>query len=232
MVGEFEYVVDIDSLLTMARETAADVALDVAAALPELALHLFLFTLLVYALLLRPSTLRGALLRPVPDGYHDVVLALHNRTRKTLYALYVLQAATAFGTFVVAWVVFALLGYDAAFALAALSGILQFIPIVGPSILVLGLGGFALFEGNLALAVAVTVLGLVFVGFLPDAIIRPRLAALTTGMPASLYFIGFTGGVLSVGVVGIIAGPLVIALLAETVQLLSPERPAVQQQLE
>jgi predicted PurR-regulated permease PerM len=60
---------------------------------------------------------------------------------------------------------------------------------------------------------------------MPDALIRPRLAALTTGMPASLYFIGFTGGVLSVGVVGVIAGPLVIALLAETVQLLSPERP-------
>jgi predicted PurR-regulated permease PerM len=86
-VGEFAVTVDIDGLLAAARETATDLALATAAALPELALQLFLFTLLVYALLLKPGTLRGALLRPVPDGYQDVVLALHERTRTTLYAL-------------------------------------------------------------------------------------------------------------------------------------------------
>ncbi len=44
---------------------------------------------------------------------------------------------------------------------------------------------------------------------------RPKLARYTTGLPASLYFVGFTGGVLTLGVIGFIAGPVVIALLVE-----------------
>jgi predicted PurR-regulated permease PerM len=43
-------------------------------------------------------------------------------------------------------------------------------------------------------------------------------------MPGSLYFIGFTGGLLSVGAVGVIAGPLLVALLSESITLLSEER--------
>jgi predicted PurR-regulated permease PerM len=51
-------------------------------------------------------------------------------------------------------------------------------------------------------------------------------------MPATLYFIGFVGGVLSVGVVGVIAGPLIVALVAETVEILSPNGTPVQQRLD
>jgi predicted PurR-regulated permease PerM len=70
-------------------------------------------------------------------------------------------------------------------------------------------------------AVLVTVLGLVFVGLAPDAVIRPRLASRTAHLPTSLYFIGFTGGILTLGAVGFIAGPLAVALLVEAVGLLS-----------
>jgi predicted PurR-regulated permease PerM len=230
--AEMTYTVDVEGLLTMIRNAATAIAGDIARALPELALQLFLFALVVYGLLLKPTKVRGAVLQPAPDAYHDVVLALHTRTRDTLYGLYVLQAATALGTFAVAWVVFTLLGYEAAFVLAALCGLLQFIPVLGPSLIVAGLGALALFQGDVALAITVTAVGLVAIGFLPDALIRPRLAAWTTGMPATLYFIGFVGGVLSVGVVGVIAGPLIVALVAETVEILSADGAAVQQRLE
>ena len=230
--ADLQYTVDVDAILNIASQLATTVAGDVAQALPQIALQLFLFALVVYGLLLKPTKVRAAVLRPAPNGYHDILLALHRRTRDTLYGLYVLQAATALGTFSVGWVVFALLGYEPAFVLAALSGILQFIPILGPSLLVVGLGAFALVQGQVGLAIAVTVVGLVVIGFLPDAVIRPRLAAWTTGMPATLYFIGFVGGVLSVGVVGVIAGPLIVALVAETVDILSPNGTPVQQQLD
>ena len=45
-------------------------------------------------------------------------------------------------------------------------------------------------------------------------------------MPASLYFVGFTGGVLSLGVIGFIAGPVVVAMLVEVVNLLAAENGA------
>ena len=229
--GGFSYPVEIDPTLTAARETLTAVAVDLAAESPVLALKAVLFAILVYAMLWQPQAPKKAVYRTVPASYHEVVDRLHQRLRGTLYAIYVLQAATAFGTFVVAWVVFGLLGYQGAFALAVVAGILQFVPVIGPSVVVLTIAGADLINGNITGAIAVTVFGLVFVGFLPDAVIRPKLARYTTGLPASLYFVGFTGGVLTLGVIGFIAGPVVIALLVELSSLLTSEQQGDQQKL-
>jgi predicted PurR-regulated permease PerM len=56
-------------------------------------------------------------------------------------------------------------------------------------------------------------LGLVLVGFLPDAVIRTKLAGRTADLPASLHFVGFVGGVLTLGLIGFIAGPLLVESL-------------------
>ena len=230
--GSFSYTIDLASLFATAQSLSGDVAVAIAQAAPALVLKLFLFTLVVYALLRHPHRIRRSLLRPVPPVYHDIVIALHERTRSILYAIYVLQAAVAFGTFLIGYVVFVALGYPSAFTLAVIGGILQFIPILGPSILVAGLAGVEILAGDTAGAITILVLGFVVIGFLPDALIRPRLARLTTGMPGSLYFVGFTGGVLSVGLVGLVAGPVVVALLAESVSLLTAETTTVQKQLD
>ncbi|MDS0261662.1 AI-2E family transporter [Haloarcula sp. S1CR25-12] len=222
-VGEFTYVVDVQAALVALRDGTADVAVGFASETPILALKAVLFTLLVYAMLWRPNAPSAVVYRTVPKPYHDVVSRFHKRLRSTLYAIYVLQAATAFGTFLVAWVLFALLGYNGAFALAVAAGILQFVPVVGPSVVILAIAAAKAVAGDAVGAVVVTVLGLTLVGFLPDAVIRPRLARYTTGMPASLYFVGFTGGILSMGLIGFIAGPVVIALLVEAVNLLAAE---------
>lgn len=222
-VGQFSYTAEFSDFLQQLQELSSGLAFALAQQLPALAFKLFLFTLVVYALLIRPGRLGEALLRPVPRRYHDVVFAFHERTRSMLYGIYVLQAAVALATFLVATGVFFLLGYDSWFTLSVLSGILQFIPILGPSVLILVVGATEVVAGNLNQAVAVVSVGLVVVGFLPDAILRPRLAHIATDVPASLYFIGFTGGTLSVGLVGIVAGPVVVAWLAEAVALLSAE---------
>ncbi|MEF8826490.1 MAG: AI-2E family transporter [Halapricum sp.] len=223
-VGEMQFVIELSDVTTQAIDAAESLAVSIASAAPALAFKLFLFVLLVYALLVRPGDLSAALLRPVSQEYHDIVMSLHDRLRATLYAIYVLQVATAVGTFFIALVFFWLLDYEASFSLAVVSGILQFIPIVGPSVVVLAIAGFEASVGNTASAAFVAGFGLLLIGFLPDALIRPQLASLTSGMPGSLYFIGFVGGVLSIGVVGVIAGPVVVGLLAEIGELLADER--------
>ncbi|MFB6170208.1 MAG: AI-2E family transporter [Haloarculaceae archaeon] len=215
------YTVDVEALVTAAASTARTVGIQVLRASPVLAMKVVLFAFVVYGLLLKPDELRAALFELAPDGFHDVLVALHDRTNQTLRALYVLQLATAVATFVVALVVFFVLGYPSPLVLALIAGVLQFIPIVGPSVLVLALAAFDLVVGNPVRAFTVTAVGLVVVGFLPDAIVRPRLASQSTHLPASLYFVGFTGGVLTLGAVGFIAGPLVVALLVEAVELVS-----------
>jgi predicted PurR-regulated permease PerM len=125
-------------------------------------------------------------------------------------------------------VFFAVLGLPGAFALAVLAGILQFVPIVGPSIVVVAIGVAQAVAGDVVGAVLLVVFGLLVIGFMPDAVIRPRLARYTTGMPTSLYFVGFVGGLLSLGAVGFIAGPVIIGLLVELLDILTDERIANQ----
>ncbi len=220
-VEGFEYAVETAALIAQAEVALREFAISIARSVPVLALKLVLFGILVYGLLLRPDAVRDAVGRLVPGAYHDLVRAFHERTRATLYAIYGLQAATAVGTFLIALVVFGVLGYRSALALAVVAGALQFVPVVGPSVLIVVLAAGDFIAGVTGRALAVLVLGLVLVGFLPDAVIRTKLAGWAADLPVSLYFVGFVGGVLTLGPIGFIAGPLLIALLVESITLLS-----------
>jgi predicted PurR-regulated permease PerM len=219
----FTYTVTLEEISTVVVGVITATARAAVTALPVLALKLTLFAFLLFGLVDNGSRVRRALLAVVPASYRGVAQALHRRTRETLFALYVLQAATALGTFAVALPVFLVLGYDAVVTLATLAAILQFVPIIGPSFLVLVLAAYHAALGELVRAGLVTGVGLVLIGWLPDAIIRPRLASETAHLPGSLYFVGFVGGLLTIGPVGIIAGPLVVALVVELADLLSGE---------
>ena len=81
--------------------------------------------------------------------------------------------------------------------------------------------------GETGRAIAVLALGLVVVSFVPDAVIRTQLADRTGRISPGLYFVGFVGGILTLGAVGLIVGPLVVSLLLEVIDMLSEhETPA------
>ena len=222
-LGGFETVVEIAPFVATAEAFIRDVALAVAGAAPVLVLQLVVFTFLVYGILYRPGAVGTAVFGVVPAEYHDIPARLHKRTRETLYSIYVLQAATAAGTFVLALAVFRVLGYGSPVLLAVIAGVLQFIPVVGPSVLVVALGAGDLLVGETARAVAVLVIGLVVVAFVPDAVIRTRLAGWAGKISPGLYFVGFVGGILTLGAVGVIVGPLVVSLLLEVIDMLSED---------
>jgi len=222
-VEAFGFVVTQETaeLVATATEIVRDIASTLAFSSIFLLLELGMFTILLYGLLLRPNAVGRAAFEITPPQYHDVLRALNNRISGTLYALYVIQAATAVVTFPIALVVFYILGYSDVVVLSVISAILQFIPIVGPGVLAVGLAGYDFVIGMPDRAVGIIVLGPLLIGLLPDLLVRPRLASSQAHLPASLYFVGFTGGVLTVGVIGIIAGPLAVAVLVEVVDLLS-----------
>ena len=230
-VGETVYDAETAPAVDAATDWISDFALNTAVAAPEIALQLTLFTLLLYGILYKPHKAQSAILAAVPAKYHDILRGLHERTRMTLFAIYVLQALTAIATFVIAVVVFWGLGYEAVLTLAAIAGILQFIPIVGPSLLVFAIAANDFLVGFPVRGIAVLAAGLLLISFMPDAIIRTQLAGYTGKLPATLYFVGFVGGILTIGAIGIILGPLVVALLVEVVQLLSERTESEQQSL-
>lgn len=219
----FEYVVTLESLSALAVSSAERAARRAAATAPVLTVKLTLFVFLIYSLLFYGERAQRATIALVPAGYRGVAAALNRRTRETLSAIYVLQAATAVGTFALALPTFAALGYDNAVTLSTVAAVLQFVPIVGPSALLLGLAAYHAAVGQLLQAALVAAVGGFVIALLPDVLIRPRLARRTADIPGSLYFVGFFGGVLTLGPIGVVAGPLAIGLFVETATLLSTE---------
>ncbi|EJN59946.1 AI-2E family transporter [Halogranum rubrum] len=222
LVG-FTYTVTIEEVSTFFVGLGRTFARVAATAAPVLLVKFTLFGLLVFSLLHHQNDARTAMLALVPPTYRDVAEALNRRTRETLFAIYVLQAATALGTFVIALPVFFALGYEFPLTLAAISAVLQFIPIVGPSVLLAVLAGWHVIAEQVTQALLVFFVGGLFIAWLPDILIRPRLAKETANLPGSLYFVGFVGGLLSLGPIGFIAGPLVVALVIELANLLAAE---------
>jgi len=219
----FEYVVTLQSLADLAVVYVQRAARHAATAAPVLLVKVTLFVFLLYSLLFYGEEAQRAALALVPPTYREAARALNRRARDTLFAIYVLQAATALGTFVLALPVFFALGYDAVVTLATIAAVLQFIPIVGPIVLLAGLAAYHLALGQPIQAALVFLVGGFVVAWLPDVLIRPRLARETARVPGSLYFVGFFGGALTLGPIGLVAGPLAVGLFVESASLLSTE---------
>ncbi|WP_049907472.1 AI-2E family transporter [Haloferax elongans] len=217
------FVETVEEIRTVVFSVLRSVGQSVATAAPVLLIKLTLAGFLVFALLLSGDSVGKTLLALVPEEYRFAARALNARCRETLFAIYVLQAATAFGTFFIALAVFWALGYTYVITLSTVAAVLQFIPIVGPSFLLAGMAIYHLAVGEVVAAVLVVFVGGFAIAWLPDILIRPRLAKETADLPGSLYFVGFVGGLLSLGPIGIIAGPLVVALVVEAVNLLGDE---------
>lgn len=222
-IAGMEYVIVTEEATTTATGWLVTAATRIAGALPELLVKLALFVFVVYALLYYEQRTRRALMALVPPGYRDIAEAMHTRSRRTLYGIYVVQAATGIATFLIALPVFVAFGYTSPVVLATLAGVLQFIPVLGPSLLVVGLAGYGILVGEVIPAVAFLAVGGLCIALVPDVVVRPYLAAETADLPASLYFIGFVGGVLTIGPIGVIAGPLTVALVVELATQLSEE---------
>lgn len=219
----FEYTIVTADVATLAVDWLIEIGTAIVSAAPVLIIKLALFAFVVYGLLYHEQRTRRAVIALIPPAHRDLVEALDKRARRTLYGLYVVQAATGFATFLIAIPVFMVFGYPSPVGLATLAGVLQFIPVLGPSLLVVALVGYELMIGDPVSAVGILIVGGFFIAAAPDLLIRPRLAAEAAELPATLYFIGFVGGVLTVGPIGVIAGPLAVAIVAELAATLSDE---------
>jgi len=220
---DLTYTIDLAEVQAPALDFLSGIAVSFAAALPVLAIKFALFVILLFALVLKGDAAGRAAIAPIPHEYRDVVHSLAERARETLYAIYVLQLATSVATLLIGYPLFWALGYDAAFTLAMIAAILQFVPIIGPSLLIAPIALYHVAVGELVAAVLVGVLGVALVAWFPDVGVRPRLARRSAGLPGSLYFVGFTGGLFTLGPIGIVVGPLIVAVFVEAVDLLADE---------
>jgi len=105
------------------------------------------------------------------------------------------------------------------------TAITSLVPAVGTMLVWVPAGLYLLATGSPAMAMAELLWGaLVVVGF-SDYVIRPRLVG-DEGMPAILTFLALFGGLEVLGLAGLIAGPMIMALAVAVLRLYAREAKA------
>lgn len=116
-----------------------------------------------------------------------------------------------FGEAVVFSVLFAVVGIPSAVLLGALAAILALIPLAAPALLAV-IGGILAAQGVALTGIYVFVFGTLVV-MAADYIVRPWLIQGSTELPFLAVLFGFLGGIATMGIVGLIVGPVILALL-------------------
>jgi predicted PurR-regulated permease PerM len=152
-------------------------------------------------------------------------------THSSLYGIYVVHVATALITVVLAFPFFHFIGFgDQVLFWSLLCGTFQLIPVLGPSLIMVAIAIFAFAQGDSNTGFVVLLVGYPVVAGLPDLVFRPLMLRSGMKVGASVLILGFFAGVVSMGMIGFILGPLILKLLLEALTLtqekLAPKTPS------
>jgi len=147
------------------------------------------------------------------------VLPLEERTRETLISTtYNVLYASVFSGLVVAGVqgllggvLFWILGLGAPVLWGMVMAFLSFLPVVGPWMVWAPAGAYLLVQGSYGKAAVLFIGGLLAVS-MADNVLRPILLSGRTQMNGLLVFISILGGVAAFGLLGVVLGPILVAL--------------------
>jgi predicted PurR-regulated permease PerM len=173
----------------------------------------FIMVLSVYLFLLKGEVIFRQITDALPVQLNESAGKITDMVTNTMYAIYIVSVEIAILTFVLSLPVYYLLGYPAALQLAIMSGFSMFIPIVGPLAVLTFLVLYNLSTGNINGALIAIFIIYPLILWLPGSYIRSRLMGKRIGIHPVIMMIGIIGGISVMGMIGLIIGPLFIALL-------------------
>jgi len=118
---------------------------------------------------------------------------------------------------IIAAIMFKLAGISAPILWATIIGVLAFIPLIGPTIIWIPAALIQLFLGN-PLSLFIILAGGILISFI-DTFFKPKLVGQKAKIHPLLVVIGLFGGLRLLGIIGIIAGPLILALIITFVKM-------------
>ncbi len=181
---------------------------------------IIIFTSVLYFFLHHGPRLRRAIREALPTSERALFDRFAGVTHSSLFAIYVVHMATALITVVLALPFFYLIGFEEhLFFWSLLCGGFQLIPVLGPSMIMIGIAIFSFAQGENLTAVLVLSIGYPFVGGFPDLVIRPLLLRGEMKLNAAILILGFFAGIVSMGIIGFVLGPLLLKLLVEALQV-------------
>lgn len=112
-------------------------------------------------------------------------------------------------------ILFSILGISSPFFWGMLMTFLSIIPLVGANTILVPMAIFQIITGNVTVGVLILVIGTGAI-VINQNIIRPRLDGHRSGMHPAIMFLASMGGLILMGLVGFIAGPMITGLFIVT----------------
>ena len=167
-----------------------------------------------------PALFKGARdVLPIPDSHErKIVSQLSEVTRSVIYGIFVVAIIEG----IVAGLAFWLAGLTSPILWAIVVTILAFIPLIGPTIIWVPAAIYALFMHEPWSALIIIIGGVVI--SLIDFYVKPKTIGKRAKIHPIIIFIGLLGGIALFGVVGIIVGPLILALLITFLKMYKEEK--------
>jgi predicted PurR-regulated permease PerM len=124
---------------------------------------------------------------------------------------------------IVAGIGYWLLGVDSPIVWASLTGIASILPGVGTALVWAPVGFVMMATGHLYKGVGVLVWGGLAVVFVADYLLRPRLVGTRIKMNELLVFCAIFGGIEAFGILGLVLGPIAVAVLLSLIRIYQRE---------
>lgn len=151
---------------------------------------------------------------PIEDAYREGIFYIaHSVLEASVFSSLIVAAAQG----ILGGLIFWLLGLKAAVLWGVIMAFFALLPIVGPWIIWLPAALFLLGTGQYIKAVFLLVLGTLIISGV-DNILRPILISGRSQMNGLLVFIGILGGIAAFGMVGLVLGPILMALADAVLQ--------------
>ena len=178
--------------------------------IPKRILDIFLTFFIVFFLLRDGEKIIKKLEKAVPlrkAQRAKIFKQMHEVTRAIIYGFFVI--AIVEGT--IGALTFYLFGVTSPIIWGMVIAILALIPFIGAAIIWVPVVIIQLFNGAVGPAIGITVGGLIISSI--DTFIKPKIVGQKAAIHPILIILGFLGGISLFGIIGIIVGPLILALL-------------------
>jgi len=199
---------DIVRPATTAMITAAG---SIASALPSTFVFAIVLLLATYFIANDREHLRDFFATHLPEGWVERFVYIKNNLFRACGGYFKAQLTLMSITFTILLVGFSLLGLEAAVLLALLIAIADALPILGTGICINPWAIFCLLQGNYRMAASLFVLYLI--ATLTRQLLEPRIVGSKIGLHPLITLMSMYIGLKSVGVFGMILGPIIAIIV-------------------
>ncbi|ADN35374.1 protein of unknown function UPF0118 [Methanolacinia petrolearia DSM 11571] len=206
------FAVSSDVFLEILEKTE-DWSLELLSMAPQIIMKTFILFLSMYLFLVLGDNIHLDFISIMPRSVMPSIKIFEKSIVDMLYAVFNVHIVVAFIVFIASFPVFYILGYDHILFFAVLSTVLALIPVLGPVVMIAFLALYAISISDWQGLIIIIAIAWPLLCAIPDWWIRPFLMGKRTKISGVIMFIAFFGGIMAMGVVGFIIGPVIVALV-------------------